>query len=43
VSVRGRAAGDMGAKPVDGFIAAALDEIGTKALQMPAPAEQQPA
>jgi threonyl-tRNA synthetase len=43
VSVRGRAAGDMGARPVDGFIAAALDEIGTKALQMPAPAEQQPA
>ena len=43
VSVRGRTAGDMGAKPVDGFIAAALDEIGTKALQMPAPAEQQPA
>jgi len=43
VSVRSRAAGDQGARPVDGFIAAALDEIRTKALQAPAPAEQQTA
>ncbi len=43
VSVRSRAAGDQGARPVDGFIAGALDEIGTKALQAPAPAEQQTA
>jgi threonyl-tRNA synthetase len=43
VSVRGRVAGDLGARPVDAFIADALDEIRTKALQLPAPAEQQPA
>jgi threonyl-tRNA synthetase len=43
VSVRGRAAGDLGARPLDGFIADALDEIRTKALQVAAPAEQQPA
>jgi threonyl-tRNA synthetase len=43
VSVRGRAAGDLGARPVDGFIADALDEIRTRALQTPAPAEQQTA
>jgi threonyl-tRNA synthetase len=43
VSVRSRAAGDQGARPVDGFIAGALDEIRTKALQAPAPAEQQTA
>jgi threonyl-tRNA synthetase len=43
VSVRSRAAGDQGARPVDGFIADALDEIRTKALQVPAPAEQQTA
>jgi len=43
VSVRSRAAGDQGARPVDGFIAAALDEIRAKALQVAAPAEQQPA
>jgi threonyl-tRNA synthetase len=43
VSVRSRAAGDQGARPVDGFIASALDEIRTKALQAPAPAEQQTA
>ena len=39
VSVRGRAAGDLGAKPLDGFIADALEEIRTKAVQMPSPAE----
>jgi threonyl-tRNA synthetase len=43
VSVRSRAAGDQGARPVDGFIADALEEIRTKALQVPAPAEQQTA
>jgi threonyl-tRNA synthetase len=43
VSVRSRAAGDQGARPVDGFIADALHEIRTKALQMTAPAEQQTA
>jgi len=43
VSVRSRAAGDQGPRPVDGFIAGALDEIRTKALQAPAPAEQQTA
>jgi threonyl-tRNA synthetase len=43
VSVRSRTAGDQGAKPVDGFLADALDEIRTKALQVAAPAEQQTA
>jgi threonyl-tRNA synthetase len=43
VSVRSRAGGDQGARPVDGFIADALDEIRTKALQVTAPAEQQTA
>jgi hypothetical protein len=43
VSVRSRAAGDQGARPVDGFIADALEEIRTKALQVPPPAEQQTA
>ena len=43
VSVRSRTAGDQGARPVDGFIADALEEIRTKALQVPAPAEQQTA
>jgi threonyl-tRNA synthetase len=43
VSVRGRAAGDLGGRQVDGFIADALDEIRTKALQRAAPVEQQPA
>jgi threonyl-tRNA synthetase len=32
VSVRSRSAGDLGARAVDGFIAAALEEINTKAL-----------
>ena len=43
VSVRSRVAGDQGARPVDSFIAGALDEIRTKTLQAPAPAEQQTA
>ena len=43
VSVRDRAAGDLGARPVDGFIADALDEIRTRAPQTAAPAEQQTA
>ena len=37
VSVRSRTGGDLGGRPVADFIAAALDEIGTKA-QSPAPA-----
>ena len=37
VSVRSRSGGDLGGRPVADFIAAALDEIGTKA-QVPAPA-----
>jgi threonyl-tRNA synthetase len=43
VSVRSRVGGDLGARPLDGFIADALDEIRTKALLVAAPAEQQPA
>jgi threonyl-tRNA synthetase len=43
VAVRGRAAGDLGARPVDSFIADALNEIRTKARQLAAPVEQQPA
>jgi threonyl-tRNA synthetase len=37
VSVRGRAAGDLGARPVESFVAAALEEIRTKAPQLTAP------
>jgi threonyl-tRNA synthetase len=43
VAVRSRAGGDQGARPVDAFIADALDEIRTKALHVTAPAEQQTA
>jgi threonyl-tRNA synthetase len=42
VSVRGRSAGDLGARPVQDFIAAALEEIRTKALNAAAPEEKQP-
>jgi threonyl-tRNA synthetase len=43
VSVRGRAEGDLGARPVDAFIADALDEIRTRALHVAVPTEQQTA
>jgi threonyl-tRNA synthetase len=43
VSVRSRAAGDLGARPVGEFAATAREEIGTKALDAAAPAEKQPA
>jgi threonyl-tRNA synthetase len=38
VSVRSRSAGDLGARPLEAFIASALDEIRTKALTAPAAA-----
>jgi threonyl-tRNA synthetase len=38
VSVRSRSAGDLGARPLETFIASALDEIRTKALTAPAAA-----
>jgi threonyl-tRNA synthetase len=41
VSVRSRSAGDMGARPLDAFIADALDDIRRKALGTNTPAEQQ--
>jgi threonyl-tRNA synthetase len=44
VAVRGRSAGDLGARAVDTFVADALDEIRRRDLSGPAPAaEQQPA
>jgi threonyl-tRNA synthetase len=43
VSVRSRSAGDLGARPVDVFVADALEEIRRKDLGGPAPAEIQPA
>jgi threonyl-tRNA synthetase len=43
VSVRSRSAGDQGARTVEAFVAAAKEEILTKALGAAAPAEQQPA
>jgi threonyl-tRNA synthetase len=44
VGVRGRSAGDLGARPVNSFIADALDEIRRKDMGGPAPvAEKQPA
>ena len=43
VSVRSRSAGDQGARTVEAFVAAAKEEIVTKALGAAAPAEQQPA
>ncbi|HXD16649.1 MAG TPA: threonine--tRNA ligase [Vicinamibacterales bacterium] len=43
VSVRSRSAGDLGARSIDAFIAAASDEITTKSPGMAAPAEQKTA
>jgi threonyl-tRNA synthetase len=43
VSVRSRSAGDLGARTVEAFVAAAKEEILTKALGAAAPAEQQTA
>ena len=43
VSVRSRSAGDLGARTVEAFVAAAKGEIMTKALGAAAPAEQQTA
>ncbi len=43
VAVRSRSAGDLGARPVHEFAAAARDEIRTKALHAGVPAEKQPA
>ena len=42
VSVRSRSAGDLGARSLQDFIAAAREEIQTKALSVTAPEEQQP-
>ena len=41
VSVRSRSGGDLGARPVPEFVAAAIEEIRTKALNAAAPAEAQ--
>jgi threonyl-tRNA synthetase len=43
VSVRHRSAGDTGSRPVDAFIAEALDEIRSKAVHAAAPQERQSA
>ena len=43
VAVRSRSAGDLGARPVHEFAAAAREEIRTKALRAGVPAEKQPA
>jgi threonyl-tRNA synthetase len=43
VAVRSRSAGDLGSRPVDTFIADALDEVRTKALRTAAVAEKQTA
>jgi threonyl-tRNA synthetase len=43
VSVRSRSAGDLGARSLQDFIAAAREEIRTKALTVAAPDEKQPA
>jgi threonyl-tRNA synthetase len=44
VSVRGRSSGDLGARPVDAFMAEALDEVRRRAAGAPAPTgERQPA
>ena len=42
VSVRSRSAGDLGARPVHDFIAAALEDIRTRTQNAAAPEEQQP-
>ena len=43
VSVRHRSAGDTGSRPVDAFIAEALDEIRSRAVHAAAPQERQSA
>jgi threonyl-tRNA synthetase len=43
VSVRSRYAGDLGARSIDAFVAAAKEEIATKSLGAHAPAEQKTA
>jgi threonyl-tRNA synthetase len=43
VGVRHRAAGDLGPRPVSGFVAAALDEVARKDLAGPRPVETQTA
>jgi threonyl-tRNA synthetase len=43
VSVRSRSAGDLGARSLQDFIAAAREEIRAKALNVAAPEEKQPA
>jgi threonyl-tRNA synthetase len=43
VAVRSRSAGDLGSRPVNDFLATALEEIGTKALRTAAVAEKQTA
>jgi threonyl-tRNA synthetase len=40
VAVRSRAGGDLGSKPLDAFIASALDEVATKSSQLSAPSSQ---
>ncbi|HKE88370.1 MAG TPA: threonine--tRNA ligase [Vicinamibacterales bacterium] len=43
VSVRSRSAGDLGTRPLDTFVADALEEIRTKSMGGPPPAEQKSA
>ena len=43
VSVRSRSAGDLGARPLQAFVADALDEVRRKDLVGPVPTEKQPA
>ncbi|HEY1304909.1 MAG TPA: threonine--tRNA ligase [Vicinamibacterales bacterium] len=43
VSVRSRSAGDLGSRPLDTFVADALEEIRTKSMGGPPPAEQKSA
>jgi len=43
VSVRSRSAGDLGTRPLDTFVGDALEEIRTKSMGGPQPAERAPA
>ena len=43
VSVRSRSAGDLGTRPLDAFVEDALEEVRTKSLGGPPPAEQKSA
>jgi threonyl-tRNA synthetase len=43
VSVRSRSAGDLGTRPLDAFVSDALEEVRTKSLGGPPPAEQKSA